>query len=192
MGKYCPRCATRATRESPLHWFRLGISCRAKNCSTVNFLFLIVVNMNRFVASSRAVMLAVSLSVASAMALNLAVATSAAAQALPPPTIAAKSWLLLDTTSNQVIAAHEPDTRVEPASLTKIMTAYLTFAALRDKKLDLKQMITVSVKAWKVDASSSKMFIEPQKPVSIDDLLHGLMDHPPRQRCNRPSLKPEA
>lgn len=131
--------------------------------------------MNRFIASSRAVMLAVSLSVASAMALNLGVAASAVAQSLPPPTIAAKSWLLLDTTSNQVIAAQEPDARVEPASLTKIMTAYLTFAALRDKKLDLKQMITVSVKAWKVDASSSKMFIEPQKPVSIEDLLYGLM-----------------
>ena len=112
---------------------------------------------------------------ASALAFNLLVSTSAVAQSLPPPTIAAKSWLLLDTTSNQVIAAQDPDARVEPASLTKIMTAYLTFAALRDKKLDLKQMITVSVKAWKVDASSSKMFIEPQKPVSIEDLLYGLM-----------------
>lgn len=100
---------------------------------------------------------------------------AAHAQSLPPPTIAAKTWLLLDMTSNQVIAAQDADAKVEPASLTKIMTAYLTFAALRDKKLDIKQMITVSVKAWKVDAASSKMFIEPQKPVSIDDLLHGLM-----------------
>ena len=97
------------------------------------------------------------------------------AQTLPPPTIAAKSWLLLDVTSGQVIAAQDPDTKVEPASLTKIMTAYLTFAALRDKKLDIKQTVTVSTKAWKVDPSSSKMFIDPATPVSIDDLLHGLM-----------------
>lgn len=101
--------------------------------------------------------------------------TQVGAQTLPPPTIAAKSWLLLDATSNQVIAAQDPTMRIEPASLTKIMTAYLTFAALRDKKLDMKQMVNVSVRAWKVDASSSKMFIDPATPVSIDDLLHGLM-----------------
>jgi D-alanyl-D-alanine carboxypeptidase (penicillin-binding protein 5/6) len=64
---------------------------------------------------------------------------------------------------------------VEQASLTKIMTAYVTFAALRDKKLDIKQMVNVSTNAWKVDPSSSKMFIDPATPVSIDDLLHGLM-----------------
>jgi D-alanyl-D-alanine carboxypeptidase (penicillin-binding protein 5/6) len=101
--------------------------------------------------------------------------THAYAQALPPPTLAARSWLLLDHTSGQVIAAQEPTMRVEPASLTKIMTAYLTFQALRDKKLTLNQKVSVSVKAWKVDASSSKMFIDPAVPVSIDDLLHGLM-----------------
>ncbi len=97
------------------------------------------------------------------------------AQTLPPPDIAAKSWVLLDMTSGQIIASKEPDQKVEPASLTKIMTAYLTFAALRDKKLDLKQTVNVSLKAWRVDPSSSKMFIDPKVPVSIDDLLHGLM-----------------
>jgi D-alanyl-D-alanine carboxypeptidase (penicillin-binding protein 5/6) len=61
------------------------------------------------------------------------VTVSAVAQTLPAPTIAAKSWLLLDVTSNQVIAAQDPDLRIEPASLTKIMTAYLVFGALRDK-----------------------------------------------------------
>jgi D-alanyl-D-alanine carboxypeptidase (penicillin-binding protein 5/6) len=55
------------------------------------------------------------------------------------------------------------------------MTAYLTFAAIRDKKLTLDQKVNVSVKAWKVDPSSSKMFIDPATPVSVDDLLHGLM-----------------
>ncbi len=99
----------------------------------------------------------------------------AAAQTPPAPTIAAKSWLLLDATSGQVMASHEPAMRIEPASLTKIMTAYVTFGALRDKKLDIKQMVNVSTNAWKVDPSSSKMFIDPATPVSIDDLLHGLM-----------------
>jgi len=101
--------------------------------------------------------------------------TSVAAQTLPSPTIAARSWLLLDTTSNQIIASDNPAMRVEPASLTKIMTAYLVFEALRDKKLALDQSVNVSVKAWKVDSDSSKMFIEPKTPVSINDLLYGLI-----------------
>ncbi len=107
--------------------------------------------------------------------ITASVSLFASAQTPPSPTIAAKSWLLLDATSGQIIAAHEPNMRIEPASLTKIMTAYLTFGALRDKKLDIKQMVNVSTRAWKVDPSSSKMFIDPATPVSIDDLLHGLM-----------------
>ncbi|MFC5459785.1 D-alanyl-D-alanine carboxypeptidase family protein [Massilia niabensis] len=100
---------------------------------------------------------------------------SASAQTVPAPQIAAKSWLLLDATSGQVIAAQDPNTRIEPASLTKIMTAYVTFQAIRDKKLALNTMVNVSPRAWKVDSSSSKMFIDPATPVSVDDLLHGLM-----------------
>jgi len=99
----------------------------------------------------------------------------AQAQTLPSPTIAAKSWLLLDTTSNQIIASENPGMRVEPASLTKIMTAYLVFEALRDKKISIDQSVTVSVKAWKVESDSSKMFIEPKTPVTINDLLYGLI-----------------
>jgi len=100
---------------------------------------------------------------------------SASAQTVPAPSIAAKSWLLLDATSGQVIAAQDPNARIEPASLTKIMTAYVTFQAIRDKKLALNTMVNVSPRAWKVDSSSSKMFIDPATPVSVDDLLHGLM-----------------
>lgn len=107
---------------------------------------------------------------ASVLSLSVAVA-----QTLPSPNIAARSWLLLDMNSMQVIASQEPDMRIEPASLTKIMTAYLTFAAVKDKKLALDQMITVSQHAWKVDPDSSKMFIEPRVPVSVNDLLYGLM-----------------
>jgi len=101
--------------------------------------------------------------------------SAAVAQTVPPPTIAAKSWLLLDATSGQVLASQNPDMRIEPASLTKIMTAYLVFEALKDKKLELNQMVTVSTHAWKVDPSSSKMFIDPATPVKINDLLYGLM-----------------
>lgn len=110
-----------------------------------------------------------------ALAASVLAISAAVAQTLPPPTIAARSWLLLDATSGQVIASQDPTARIEPASLTKIMTAYLAFAAIRDKKLALDQMINVSVRAWKVDASSSKMFIDPATPVSVSDLLHGLM-----------------
>jgi serine-type D-Ala-D-Ala carboxypeptidase (penicillin-binding protein 5/6) len=110
-----------------------------------------------------------------ALAATLLTLSSAFAQSLPSPIIASKSWLLLDATSNQVLASQEPDMRIEPASLTKIMTAYLAFSAIKEKRLDLNQMVNVSVKAWKVDADSSKMFIEPRTPVSINDLLYGLI-----------------
>ncbi|MBX9869823.1 MAG: D-alanyl-D-alanine carboxypeptidase [Burkholderiaceae bacterium] len=100
---------------------------------------------------------------------------SALAQSLPAPTIAARSWLLLDVTSNQIIASQEAQLHIEPASLTKIMTAYLVFSALKEKKLDINQQVTVSTHAWKVDRSSSKMFIDPATPVSIGDLLYGLI-----------------
>ena len=110
-----------------------------------------------------------------ALAASLIAISAAHAQSVPPPSIAAKSWTLLDASSGQIIAAQDQMARIEPASLTKIMTAYVTFAALRDKKLTLDQMINVSVRAWKVDASSSKMFIDPAVPVSVNDLLHGLM-----------------
>ncbi len=110
-----------------------------------------------------------------AVAASILVMSAAGAQSVPAPSIAAKSWLLLDATSGQVIAAQDPSLRIEPASLTKIMTAYVTFRAIQDKKLSLDQMVNVSVRAWKVDNSSSKMFIDPATPVKVNDLLYGLM-----------------
>jgi D-alanyl-D-alanine carboxypeptidase (penicillin-binding protein 5/6) len=109
-----------------------------------------------------------------AMAASLLV-MSANAQTVPAPSIAARSWTLLDATSGQVIASQEADTRIEPASLTKVMTAYVVFGAIRDKKITMDQLVTVSVRAWKVDSSSSKMFIDPATPVKVGDLLYGLM-----------------
>ncbi|RJG07757.1 D-alanyl-D-alanine carboxypeptidase [Noviherbaspirillum cavernae] len=101
--------------------------------------------------------------------------SAASAQALPAPTIAAKSWLLLDATSGQVLASQDATMRIEPASLTKIMTAYLAFSAIKEKRLDPNQLINVSVRAWKVDPSSSKMFIDPATPVKVNDLMYGLI-----------------
>ena len=98
---------------------------------------------------------------------------SAAAQAPQPPEIAARAYLLLDVSTNQILAAKDIDKSVEPASLTKLMSAYLVFDALRNKKLDLKQTLPVSQKAWKMPGSS--MFIDPKMHVPVEDLLKGLI-----------------
>jgi D-alanyl-D-alanine carboxypeptidase (penicillin-binding protein 5/6) len=91
--------------------------------------------------------------------------------AVPPPAIAAKAYILVDVLSGQTLAAQNADELREPASLTKLMTAYLTFAALRDKQIMPSQMVTVSERAWR--AEGSRMFIEPKKAVSVDELLRG-------------------
>lgn len=98
-------------------------------------------------------------------------ALAANSQIPPPPSLAVKAYTLLDFNSGHVIAASNSDMRVEPASLTKIMTAYLAFKALKNGHLSLTQTLPVSEKAWKVEGS--KMFIEPNKPVTVDELLHG-------------------
>lgn len=104
------------------------------------------------------------------LALNSPV-NAANSQIPPPPTLAVKAYLLQDFNSGHVIAASNSDMRVEPASLTKIMTAYLAFKALKNGHLSLTQTLPVSEKAWKIEGS--KMFIEPNKPVTVDELLHG-------------------
>jgi D-alanyl-D-alanine carboxypeptidase (penicillin-binding protein 5/6) len=98
---------------------------------------------------------------------------AAAAQVPQPPEIAARSYLLLDVTANQLLASRDIDSPVEPASLTKLMTQYLVFDALRAKKLDLKQRLPVSVRAWKVGGST--MFIDPKMTVPVDDLIKGMI-----------------
>ena len=72
----------------------------------------------------------------------------ASAQTPQPPEVAARQYLLIDLSSNQVLAEREADAQAEPASLTKLMTAYVVFAALRDKKLALDQRLPVSERAW--------------------------------------------
>ncbi|AXA71294.1 peptidase [Achromobacter insolitus] len=110
-----------------------------------------------------------------AAGLLVAAACVSSALAQTAPALSAKAWLLLDETSGQVIASHAATARIEPASLTKIMTAYVVFEALSKKELSATQLVTVSTRAWKVPAGSSKMFLEPGSKVSVDDLLRGLM-----------------
>lgn len=98
---------------------------------------------------------------------------SVAAQTPQSPEIAARSYLLLDVTANQVLAAKDIDSQVEPASLTKLMTAYLVFDALRNKKIDLKQTLPVSERAWKMPGS--RMFIDPKMQVPVEDLIKGMI-----------------
>ena len=100
-------------------------------------------------------------------------ANAAAADTAPPPTLAVKAYLLKDFNSGHVIAAENANMRIEPASLTKIMTAYLSFKALKNGHLQLTQTLPVSETAWK--AEGSRMFIEPNKPVTVDELLHGMI-----------------
>jgi D-alanyl-D-alanine carboxypeptidase (penicillin-binding protein 5/6) len=101
------------------------------------------------------------------------VALGAAAQTPQAPEIAARSYLLLDVTANQILAQKGIDMPVEPASLTKLMTAYLVFDALRNKKIDLKQTLPVSEHAWKMPGS--RMFIDPKMQVPVEDLIKGMI-----------------
>jgi D-alanyl-D-alanine carboxypeptidase (penicillin-binding protein 5/6) len=108
-----------------------------------------------------------------ATAFLLVVSLSAQAQMPQPPEMAAKAYLLIDVTANQVLAAKDPDMAVEPASLTKLMTAYLVFDALKSRKLDLKQTLPVSERAWKMPGS--RMFIDPKMRVPVEELIKGMI-----------------
>ena len=89
------------------------------------------------------------------------------------PEVAAKAYLLIDVTANQILASRDLDMPVEPASLTKLMSAYLVFDALKSKKIDLKQALSVSERAWKMPGS--RMFIDPKMKVPAEDLIKGMI-----------------
>ncbi|MBN9426976.1 MAG: D-alanyl-D-alanine carboxypeptidase [Burkholderiales bacterium] len=101
------------------------------------------------------------------------VAAAPVAAQIAPPSIAARSWLLLDATTGQILASHEPDMKVEPASLTKLMTAHLVFKALEEKRLGLEQRPMVSTAAYK--AIGSRMFVDPAKPATVEELVNGMI-----------------
>lgn len=108
------------------------------------------------------------------MVSSFAFAQSPAPFAAPqPPEIEARAYLLIDTTANQVLASKNADQPVEPASLTKLMTAYLVFDALKTKKITLDQRLPVSVRAWKMEGS--RMFIDPKMTVRVEDLIKGMI-----------------
>jgi serine-type D-Ala-D-Ala carboxypeptidase (penicillin-binding protein 5/6) len=100
----------------------------------------------------------------------------AGAEGLQPPEIAARQYILLDLTTGQTLAERDADTPTDPASLTKLMTAYIVFGALRDKKLTLEQPIAVSVRAWdERKGDPSLMFIDTTMRPTVEELLHGMI-----------------
>jgi D-alanyl-D-alanine carboxypeptidase (penicillin-binding protein 5/6) len=104
---------------------------------------------------------------------TLALCTALAQAAAPrPPSVFARAWMVGDLSSGQVLASEKADVRIEPASLTKLMTAYLVFGALHEGKLRLDQQIPVSTHAWR--APGSRMFIEPRRPVTVEQLILGM------------------
>ena len=90
-----------------------------------------------------------------------------------PPVIGAKSYLMVDSTTGHVLASHQADERLAPASLTKLMTAYVVFQALKRQQIGLNDLVTISEKAWRT--GGSRMFIEVGSQVSVQDLLLGMI-----------------
>ena len=112
---------------------------------------------------------------------HLAHAESSALPLPPAPAIAAKSYVLSDFSSGQTLVSQNANERIEPASLTKLMTAYLTFTALKQKRISADQTLPVSEKAWRTEGS--RMFIEPNKPVTVDQLIHGMIIQSGNDAC---------
>ena len=96
-----------------------------------------------------------------------------ARSSIPPPKLSVTSWLLTDVSTGMTIAAEKADKRVEPASLTKLMTAYLVFREISRGNVKLDEEVVVSEKAWQT--GGSRMFIEPGDRVRVEDLLLGLI-----------------
>jgi len=107
--------------------------------------------------------------------------TAQATDIPPPPTLGVKSYLLLDFNSNHIITQQAGSSRIDPASLTKLMTGYLVFKALKNGHLQLDQTLPVSTKALKGGGTGcggslgSCMFLNPKQPVTVDELLHGMI-----------------
>lgn len=111
---------------------------------------------------------------AACVAALLAVSLTAQAQ-VPPPPMSAKAWLISDLTSGQILAQGNPDKRIPPASLAKLMTSYLVFEALKNKSISMDQMVRPSESVRSVGADESRTFIEAGKPISVHDLVYGMI-----------------
>ncbi|QDQ26098.1 D-alanyl-D-alanine carboxypeptidase [Chitinimonas arctica] len=120
----------------------------------------------------------------SLIALVTALSLAAHATALPAPAapdLSARAYLLVDYHSGATLAAKQPDNRIEPASLTKLMTAYLTFKAIQDGRIQPTQQLTVSQKGWKTEGS--RMFLDPKKPATVDELIRGMIVQSGNDAC---------
>ena len=108
--------------------------------------------------------------------LILIIPFSVFAQSVPipaPPQLGSDSYMLIDFLTGQVIVESSPDEVLEPASLTKLMTAYAAFKALEQGQISLDDQVYVSEKAWRTDGS--RMFIEVGTYVSVEDLFRGMI-----------------
>ena len=115
------------------------------------------------------------------LCLLLVLPARAALPVPPPPRIEARAWLLIDAASGLPLAERDPDAKVEPASLTKLMTAYIAFSAIQEGRLALNQELSVSEKAWK--AEGSRMFLDPKRPATVEDLLKGVIVQSGNDAC---------
>ena len=130
---------------------------------------MLTTGLTRFTSQIRKL----SMAVVVGLSLFSATASLQAAPLVAPPEIGAKGYILMDLTTNQTLAELNSSQRMEPASLTKLMTAYLAFAALENKQITLQQNVPISVHAWKIEGS--RTFVEPNKPVTVEELLNGMI-----------------
>ena len=115
------------------------------------------------------------------LAASAAISFCCHAAAPVAPEIAARSFALYDMQSGQMLASNKADERIEPASLTKLMTAYLSFKAVKEGRLKLEQTFIPSVRAWKMEGS--RMFLDIKVPVSVDNLLKGMIVQSGNDAC---------
>ncbi len=113
--------------------------------------------------------------------LVLALPVAAAMPVPPQPQLDARAWLLIDSASGLPLAEKNADAKVEPASLTKLMTAYLAFSAIKEGRLALDQVLPVSEAAW--HAEGSRMFLDPRNPAKVEDLLKGMIVQSGNDAC---------
>ncbi len=113
--------------------------------------------------------------------LALALPVSAALPVPPQPQLDARAWLLIDSASGLALAEKDADAKVEPASLTKLMTAYLAFSAIKEGRLALNQSLPVSSFAWNMEGS--RMFLDPRRPAKVEDLLKGMIVQSGNDAC---------
>lgn len=108
------------------------------------------------------------------LCLLLCLPLASLAQDIPPaPSLTARAFILIDAANGVKLAGRNEGAKVEPASLTKLMTAYLVFSALRDGKLKLEDELTPSDQAFK--AEGSRMFLPSGKPAKVEDLIRGMI-----------------